>query len=616
MIVAYVKRYLYSNKLQLALITLAFVAGSFWSTNDLLRKNDQAAILAGAHDWARGERQEWSAYYQVDKTYVLYAYSAAVLKANRALGLDLDPVPLANRAVAAAFWLALVAFVYRHRHTLPPVALLAVLTAPAILFNTQYLNSSTLSSAFLLLCVAALPTPEAAHRRRSAALAGLCFFLAVGARADILLLLPLLLWLITPWTLMKSIGSLFSKPGNEGAPGFQRLEHGGENGSNDWKSWMRATATQWALVVAGVTALVLGRVFSDGAGVMIDPFFSLEMAAGYLVFGFGAAGLLYLLYAVVLVRHARRETDGWATVYGAAGVLAFLLPVLFFLPQLHAPRYFWRGCEAVLLVSVLAPPAYFAGRARRRWAPVIAVVALVPLFLGVRLPTPTQPQPVRSGATLFPSGDGHYPMGAYLAFLGRLQRGSATPIDHNQRVWNAVRAAELEVDRDGRFRVLATPMVGYFMLEASLRGVTADKRGYAELKGAPFYMDSRTLMRRDVKFSLAAKEEILRGRTRKVSPEFDGICVLLIGRGDETWGEQTRLLNRLFAGNEYRVGSVDSPRPPNRTLFWFSPRHFSWATRDPETGWYYSDSRVQERGVREAWSALPKWMTIESFEAE
>lgn len=48
----------------LFVIAAIIAAASLWSTSGFLRKNDQATILAGAHDWATGQRQEWSRYYQ------------------------------------------------------------------------------------------------------------------------------------------------------------------------------------------------------------------------------------------------------------------------------------------------------------------------------------------------------------------------------------------------------------------------------------------------------------------------------------------------------------------------------------------------------------------------
>jgi hypothetical protein len=71
------------TNLSLFVIVVVLAAVSLWSTTDLLRKNDQASILAGALAWAGGEPGDWRQHYQFDKTYVLYAYNAAWLALAR-----------------------------------------------------------------------------------------------------------------------------------------------------------------------------------------------------------------------------------------------------------------------------------------------------------------------------------------------------------------------------------------------------------------------------------------------------------------------------------------------------------------------------------------------------
>lgn len=584
-----------TNSILVWLIALVLAGVSLWSTSGFLRKNDQATILAGAHDWARGERQAWSHYYQFDKTYVTYAYSAAALKLNRALNEPVDPVTLANLAVASAFWLALFVFIGRYRSRLDPLVLCAVLTAPAILLNTQYVNSSTLSSAFLLLALAALPRMG---------LSALCVLLAVGARADVVLLLPLLCWLVTPFPLFGKWAGKFSRRlekgaqnvptiGKAGSSGFQRLENG--------------VGLPLALIGAGVAALALGRVWSDGAGTVLDPFFQWQMAAGYWVFGFGAAGLYWL--AAVWGVGRRGAPRFWAL----PGALAVALPVLFFLPQLHAPRYFWRGAEAVLMVAVLLPGATAI---RHQWLRgLLWGAALVPLVVGIQLPSLTSPQLTVSAPTVFPSGDGHYPMGAYASFLARFHDAADSPIDHNQRVWQAVKAASLEPAEHGRVRVLVTPMYGYFLLATSLDGLSVERDSLKAFADHAFYLDSRTVSRADAKFPSDRLRALLTTPAEWVSPVVDGIGVVRVGSGDPDWGAPLRLLNRLFAGDEYRIGPPDADVPTGHTVRWFAPHTFDGAEQDPATGWYYSRTASNAEGVRKAWSALPAWMSIRAFQS-
>jgi hypothetical protein len=577
------------TNLSLFVIVAVLATVSLWSTTDLLRKNDQASILAGALAWAGGEPGDWRQHYQFDKTYVLYAYNAFWLALADALDWSVDPVLLTNRVTAAAFWLALVVFVARYRRTLDPLLLVAGLTTPAILFNTQYLNSSTLSSAFLLLSVAAYRPGRAVWP------AALLVFLAVGARADVVLLLPLYGWLV--WQL-PTIG----KPVSES---FQRLEkvavtlptigNRQKNRSNDWKSAL-------VLGAAGAAALVVGRVWAGGAGVTVDLFFEPRMVAGYLAFGFGAAGLAYGW--VALRGLAGLPLAGWARGLALA---AFLVPLLFFLPQLHAPRYFWRAVEALWLVQAFSPVFLVRGRWVRG---LVWLVAAVPLLVGVRLPALTQPQLVVCEATRFPSGDGHYPMGAYGDFLGQLRRGMVEPVDHNQRVWRAVRAAELEVDGAGTVPVLFSPMYGYFRLAGVLRGQAVTFDDAAGWGATPFYVDSRTLARADVKFRLRGGADLLERPMRVVSPELDGIAVVQVGAGDLVWSMQTRLLRGWFGGNEYRIGAAGTAVPAGHRAVWFAAEPFAGAEQDAATGWWTSTNPAP---VRVAWTALPGWMSVQSF---
>lgn len=554
-------------------ILLTVAAFSLWCTGDLMRKCDQAAILAGANDLAHGRMHNPSAYYQFDKTYVLYGICAALLKI---VPTPIPPVAAANVGLALIFWSALTVFVVRFRRTLEPVVFLCFLTAPAVLFNTLYVNSSVLSSAFLLLSAVFLFKDGS----RGGWLAALFFFLAVGARADVILLLPLLLWLITPLPMVGNLRTVFS---------------------NVWK-----------ISAAGILALVTGRILCR-SGATVDLFFNTKMVAGYVVFGFGAAGLLFTIYAARLTAQAAKGQGLLAKLYGTAGLIAFLLPVLFFIPQLHAPRYFWRGCEAVLLLAAAGRLPTWKGGVMKAG---VMLAALLPVFFGVKLPVLNRPQVTVSLPALFPSGDGFYPMGGYGSFLLQMRSADRIPFDHNQLVWSAVHSASLDFSSDGTLNVLRTPMYGYFMLEASLRGGFAECRDYAELSNRCFYADSRSLMRADPKTPLEALQQILVLPAHFVSPSFDGVGVLQFGQGDDQWGRQTRLLNRMFAGNEYRILPPGRSPDVTKQSLCFSQNYFEGGVRDAETGIYYlngAQCTTIDESVFCAETSLPQWMSIQTF---
>jgi len=574
----------------LFLLLIAFALVSIWCTGDLMRKNDQAVILAGAYDLAHGQAQDWSAYYQYDKTYVVYWAVAAIFKAQQFVRCDADPIAVANMGLALAFWSALTIFTVRFRKILSPMVLLCFLTAPAVLLNTLYVNSSVLSSAFLLLSAIFLLQDGS----RGGWLGALFFALAVGSRADVILLLPLLLWLTTPFSLVEDLLSDFSK---------------------GWKSVLRKQgcfSKPWKILGAGFFALLTGRVLGGAASVSVDLFFNSKMVLGYMVFGFGAAGLLFVIYSIFLAIKAVKGSGVLEKTYGLAGLFACLLPVLFFLPQLHAPRYFWRGCEVVLL---LAASGHFCLRLNRRVVALVCVCAVLPLAVGVNASLLSRPKIVAGGSTLFPSGDGHYPMGGYFQFLLRLRNASETPVDHNQWVWRAVQQTIFEEKEQGEVPVLYTPMSGQLLLAASLQGKVARRASFEKLSGGRFYSDSRSLMRTDPKSKNDSIRGVLALPAQFVSPVEKGIGVLQFGVGDDRWGRQTQMLNQLFGGDEYRIVSLRENPSPGRGAYLFSEKACTGLQEHEPTGWFYSVSRTGDVSteVLQAVSVFPSWMSLRTF---
>ena len=584
------------------LLLLAVALFSIWCTGNLMRKNDQASILAGANDIATGRMRDPVVYYQFDKTYVLYGVCAAVLKAARGL----PPVASANVGLALIFWSALSVFVVRFRRVLDPLVLLCFLSAPAVLLNTLYVNSSVLSSAFLLLSAVFLLK----EGPRGGWTAALFFFLAVGSRADVILLLPLLLWLIIPFPMVKKFLSDFPNLWGKGGALRRDCRDGALTKEEALDSDV-VGSKPWKLILAGVMALLVGRFICHGGGVALDPIFNWKMVAGYTVFGFGAAGLLFVLYAVSLIKPVFKGRSVFEKLYCLAGLAAFLLPVLFFIPQLHAPRYFWRGCEAVLLLAVSSRLPVWNSRSVKI---LIAALALIPLGFGVQMLSPVCPRVAVLTPTLFPSGDGFYPMGGTVPFMIRMRAADRTPLDHNQRVWSAVHSARFDFASDGTMDVLQTPMAGYFMLEASLRGGVALSLPFDRLAGRPFYADSRSLMRDDPKTPLSSVQKILSLPSHFVSPVFSGAGVLRLGEGDDLWGRQTQLLNRLFCGNEYRILSSDASPESGGWIVRFSSVPFDDGERDAESSLYYSiKPGPLPDGGSIAQAVLPGWMSLQAF---
>jgi hypothetical protein len=206
-------------------------------------------------------------------------------------------------------------------------------------------------------------------------------------------------------------------------------------------------------------------------------------------------------------------------------------------------------------------------------------------------------------------------MGAYVPFMFRLRNALAQPIDHNQRVWSAVHSAQFDFSPEGIIDVLYTPMYGYFMFEASLREGFAALHEYDKLPARDFYADSRSLMRDDPKTPLNALPQILSLPAHFVSSVSGGVGVLRFGLGDAEWGRQTRLLNRLFAGNEYRILSSDDRPGETDRIVCISQIPFDGSERDEASGLYYSVGTTASlpAGSRCVRRVLPGWMSLQAF---
>jgi len=91
--------------------------------------------------------------------------------------------------------------------------------------------------------------------------------------------------------------------------------------------------------------------------------------------------------------------------------------------------------------------------------------------------------------------------------------------------------------------------------------------------------------------------------------------VLQFGAGDNRWGRQTLLLNRLFAGNEYRILAPGTSLDAVRRRICFSQIPFDRSEQDVVSGLYYSarlDRPALDGGCC-AEAVLPRWMSLQAF---
>ena len=336
---------------------------------------------------------------------------------------------------------------------------------------------------------------------------------------------------------------------------------------------------------------------------MFDDFFNLQVLIGYIVFGFGALFILYILAAALLISMSVKCRGFTRKLFYIGGAVSILLPFVFYTWQLHSFRYFIRATEVALIFLCSRRARVLFGSLR--WEkPILAITALgciFPICLGFNIDESVKkPKLTIFNPTYFPSSDGLYPMGSYLYFMMRLKNSVEYPIDHNQLVWNAINSANLDFE-NGPICILNSPMIAYFELKARLEnGEIKGFSEWSECRGK-FVTESRTWMRFDPKFDLGNYDGLLKIPSRSISDNFAGVEIREFGVGDFVWAKQTRFLSEIFKGNEYRIYKIGC----HKELL-----HSPYAILGRRT------HSFGENGEFIAISVLPKWMSFQMFNGE
>jgi len=421
-----------------------------------MRESDQAALLTGAVELARGEAAlAGNGSYNYDKQYMSYWFVAAVLKVSGAVGADgtlAEVVRVANRAAAILFAAALILVVsLRREWTWHGVGLLVcVLLSPVVAFSGLLLSPNLISGAFLLFLVArlgfggrrgaaegfsgdGLECPGLMGWARAAG-AGLLSFAAVAARQDAILLMPLLVALVVPW--------------------------------ESWKSPLAHPLT-WSMGVGCVLALMVGRWIDPSPTPLPQVFFSAPTFMVYLVGGLGGC----LIALVVFSWHQFRGWSGGRWLVACA----VLVPLVFYCFMLFTPRHLFASVLA-LAATLFLPGGEVLWRAAvstmgGRILVLAAVIAtLVPWVVGVRMTGWTSGRVVMTDSTPYPTTDGFWPMGAYGSFFVRLGRSCERPIDHNQEVWEAWASMEADQLPSGSAAVISSGLISFGRFALSWHG--------------------------------------------------------------------------------------------------------------------------------------------------
>ena len=498
---------------------LALAAGvQMMVVGPVMHEADQASLVGGAWKLAAAESGIYCpGFYNYDKQYGSYWLLAAALK----FGPAVDPILLTNWVSFGLFWLAAGILFW----TRPPksfaqfMVCLAVMLAPALWQHSAFAASNFLAAGFLFLAFSFWRSGFFVRELGGA----LLFAMAVASRGDVLALLPACVWAL----------SVRQSP-------------------------LRWTMSRAVLLVGvlGAAAFLAGRILSNGESIdFYPPFFNPKIFAAYVIFGLGAASLVFVGWIFRWGVVAFRREQIWQRVFYMAGALAFVPILGFYSIQMFSTRH-WvtalaalAGCclvrrtERVLRVA----PLHFLT------AVVLILATVLPLVIGLRLPFPDSPRLVFGEGTAFPTADGTVSMGGYVPRILAM-RASGFRHDHNQAVWEAARDADYQPGADGRVAVLGTSMGSYYELAFTFRGLAMKE---ATESDPGFYLDSRSALRGIREFGKEVGVQptlvLLTRKTGEVSQSFDGISMLYSSRGSPVAGfVRLAAISQMFKGNEFR----------------------------------------------------------------
>jgi hypothetical protein len=473
------------------------------SFRSIMHESDQAAILRGAWELAHGQASWLHAdFYNYRLLFFTYWLLAAAWRAASLVSGPADIVLVGNVVSAGLFSSALAGLLWQKARRLHFGLALAPVLAPALLMHAPYMAANYLSAAFLLWLFGSLARTGAGFWRlvRTGGLA----FAAVGCRADAVLVLPALCWL-TMWPL-RAPWRLLAKP------------------------------HFWAAVIGAAGALVTGRLVSATPGMPELPsLWVLKIFAAYTVFGLGAVALLLPWMSGWMARlalHAR----GFRRASYLAGLATLWLPFAYYGRQLFTTRH-WATTVIVVLLVLCSRRWQAAWRQWSRepsrtriWFVRVAVAcAVLPLAVGLSLPTLTRPRLCFTHATTFPSADGAIPMGAY---IDRMYGSEIAIPDYNQAIWSAALQAKFEPSPGGSIPIFNAPLEEIIRLACSVKGWPSHV--VSESEATPVgYEDIRNLIKPNgfgrLPESVGQDDaRVARWEITEVSPRVDGRCIVRV----------------------------------------------------------------------------------------
>ena len=480
-----------------------------------MRETDQAWLLDGGMGIANGHPEIARSEFNCDKQFVSYWLPGLLFKIFPR-PFQADTLVLAGNILGMLlFWGALFWLLARSARRLPLALALPVILTPAFLVYSPFYASTFTSAAFVIFLAAFLDRKNWNWSGHLVVFA--LAFGAVGARADVVLLLPLLAMLHSP---RRTFASVLQSPNT------------------------------WLMAAAGPAVFFLGRALYTGDRIDFVPLsFRLKIYLGYVAFGLGGAALLLLagLHAIWQARRANRCRFWLGFLW-----LGLALPMVLYSLQLLTPRHCAVGAISIL-VFVCAKrgraifqnyfqPKFFGAAVKT----VLLLSALGPVLLGLNLADLQHPKITGTQPTLLPTGAGVAPMGAYLAFALSV-RANHGFLDHNHAVWAAAKSTRFEAGADGKVPYLFSPIESYTIFAIRLQGRIPDR--YSLTLGqcpAWFYMESRSLLR----FQFAYPPE-------KVSMENFLAHTALTPAAESNWHGIT-----MFRGDTNAPVAADAPTAP------------------------------------------------------
>ena len=437
-------------------VSIALAALTLFSLGSAFRDNDQAMFLFGGLQLSHGRYattatpiynfdKQWGTYFSLDFLFRAFPHA--------------DPVLGGNALQVALLLPALLACIFvLNRYSRTPLWLfLPIVFSPALVLYMPFLASASMSLAFLLFALAAL------RGGRRLILATVCVAAAAACRGDAVLVIPVMICSTVPrcslWNLLKS-------------------------------------RTAWLLSSAALLPVLLGKLIdtryeSDLAGFAFYPF----AFGGFLVFALGI-GALFVLGAIFVSRITMLMRTRAATAFYALELFAFIIPIAFYWSQLYSPRYLFLTLVSILCVvsskrtilSLQATPAILSRS--------MIAIAILPWFVGLRVPDLHRIRPTLTDATVFPTADGAFPMGAFAAFTYQLVARDHFDLDHNQKTWDSAKTVNYETCPGGIVPIVNSPMRNYLMLAAELQGKhPLFIRAVADSPCGLAYVDSRSIAR-------------------------------------------------------------------------------------------------------------------------